>query len=58
MKKIVYEPFEKYQKTADMTVYDFLINFDHHVAKLRNYNIKFPEHWLVYRALKIANLSQ
>ena len=55
---ISYETFEKYQRPSDMSVCDYLIEFDRLTARLSDYEIKLPEPVLAYRALKSVNLSQ
>ena len=40
---MAYESFEKYQRQNDTPVEYFLINFDRHVAKLKEHNILLPE---------------
>ena len=55
---IAYETFEKYQRPSDMSVCDYLIEFDRLTAKLKDYQIQLPEPVLAYRALKSANLTQ
>ena len=54
---MAYKSFEKYQRQNDTLVEDFLINFDRHMAKLKEHNILLPEPVLAYRALKSGNLS-
>ena len=55
---ISYETFEKYRRPSDMSVCDYLIEFDRLTARLSDYEIKLPESVLADRALKSANLSQ
>ena len=55
---IAYETFERYQRPSDMSVCDYLIEFDRLTAKLTDHSIKLPEPVLAYRALKSANLTQ
>ena len=54
---MAYKSFEKYQRQNDTSIEDFLINFDRHMAKLKEHNISLPGPVLAYRALKSANLS-
>ena len=52
-----YETFEKYSRPSEMTIADYLIEFDRMNAQLSVHNIKLPEPVLAYRALKSANLT-
>ena len=54
---ICYENFENYHRECNTSINDYLIQFDRHVAKLREFQITLPEPVLAYRALKSANLS-
>ena len=54
---ICYENFENYHRECNSSINDYLIQFDRHVAKLREFQITLPEPVLAYRALKSANLS-
>ena len=54
---ISYENFENYHRERNTSINDYLIQFDRHVAKLREFQITLPEPVLAYRALKSANLS-
>ena len=52
-----YENFENYHRECNTSIKDYLIQFDRHVVKLREFQITSPEPVLAYRALKSANLS-
>ena len=54
---ICYENFENYHRECNTSINDYLIQFDRHVAKLREFQITLPEPVLAYHALKSANLS-
>ena len=54
---MAYKSFEKYQRQNDTPFEDFLINFNCHMAKLKEHNILLPEPVQAYRVLKSANLS-
>ena len=54
---ICYENFENYHRECNTSIKDYLIQFDRHVAKLREFQITLPKPVLAYRALKSANLS-
>ena len=54
---ICYENFENYHQEHNTSINDYLIQFDRHVAKLREFQITLPELVLAYRALKSATLS-
>lgn len=41
----------------DTLTYKFLINFEHHVTRLKEHNITLPDPILAFRALKSANLT-
>ena len=49
--------YENYHREYNTSINDYLIQFDRHVAKLREFQITLPEPVLAYRALKSANLS-
>ena len=55
---MAYESFESYVRLSDMSVTDFLIEFDRLVAKLKDHAIVLPDAVIAYRSLKSANLSQ
>lgn len=40
-----------------MSIDDYLINFEHYVAKLKHHNILLPELILTYKALESLNLT-
>ena len=52
-----YENFESFSRGSTVPMNEYLIHFDRHVAKLKEYNIILPEPVLAYRVLKSANLS-
>ena len=54
---ICYENFKNYHRECNTSINDYLIQFDRHIAKLREFQITLPEPVLAYRALKSANLS-
>ena len=54
---ICYENFENYHREHNTSINDYLIQFNRHVAKLREFQITLPELVLAYRALKSANFS-
>lgn len=51
------ESFEQYRRQNNMSIDDYLINFDDHVTKLKDHNMQLPEPVFAYRALKCANLT-
>ena len=52
-----YDKFEKYSRSSEMTIVDYLIEFDRMTAQLKLHKIILPEHVLVYRVLRSANLT-
>ena len=52
-----YKTFENYQRPPGTSLEDFLIEFDRHVAKLKDFNILLPEPVLAFRALKSSNIT-
>ena len=54
---ICYENFENYHRERNTSINDYLIQFDRHVAKPREFQIILPEPVLAYCALKSVNLS-
>ena len=54
---MTYENFESFSRETTVPMNDYLISFDRHVARLKEYNIILPEPVLAYRALKSASLS-
>ena len=54
---ICFENFENYHWECNTSINDYLIQFDRHVAKLREFQITLPEPVLAYRALESANLE-
>ena len=54
---VAYDNFEKYIRPPDMSITDYLNEFDRMTAKLKVYKITLPEPVLAYRALQSANLS-
>ena len=54
---ICYENLVNYHRERNTSIHDYLIQFDRHVAKLREFQIILPEPVLAYHALKSANLS-
>ena len=54
---ICYKNFENYHRECYTSINDYLIQFDPHIAKLREFQIILPEPVLAYCALKSANLS-
>ena len=55
---ISYDKFERFSCPSEMTINDYLIEFERMVAQLKVYNIVLPEPVLAYRALKSANLTE
>ena len=54
---ICFENFENYHWECNTSINDYLIQFDRHIAKLREFQITLPELVLAYRALESANLE-
>ena len=54
---ICYKNFENYHRERNASINDYLIQFDRHIVKLREFQMILPEPVLAYRALKSANLS-
>ena len=54
---LTYKIFKGYRRQPDSSTEDFLINFDQHVTKLKDFNIFLPEPVLAFRTLKNANLT-
>ena len=52
-----YDKFEKYIRPSEMSITDYLIEFERMTAKLIVHKITLPEPVLAYRALRSANLS-
>ena len=53
----VFETFETYKRPTEMSIGDYLIQFDRLVAKLKDNAIVLPEPVLAYRVLKSAGLN-
>ena len=54
---LAYKTFDGYPRQPVISIEDFLINFERHVAKLKDFNILLLEPVLAFRALKSANLT-
>ena len=54
---ICYDKFERYSKPSEMSITDYLVEFERMTEKLKNYDISLPEPVLAYRCLRSANLS-
>ena len=54
---ICYDKFERYSRPQEMTINNYLIEFERMVAQLKIHKIVLPEPVLAYRALRSANLS-
>ena len=52
-----YDKFERYNRPSEMTIADYLIEFDRMTAQLKLHKIILPEHVLAYRFLSSANLT-
>ena len=52
---ISYENFESYHCEPQISLNDYLIEFERHISKLREFQIILPEPVLTYRALKSTN---
>ena len=55
---ISYDKFEWYSRPSEMTINDYLIEFERMVAQLKIYKIVLPEPVLAYRVLRSANLTE
>ena len=53
-----YEEFETYSRPADMSIDDFISDFERLYNKVKAYKIELPDPVLAYRVLKSANLVQ
>ena len=51
---ICYENFENYHRECNTSINDYLIQFDRHVAKLREFQITLPEPVLAYPCSEIC----
>ena len=52
-----YDKFERYSRPSEMTIADYLIEFDRMTAQLKLHKIILPEPVLAYRVLRSANLT-
>ena len=52
-----YHKFERYSRPSEMTIADYLIEFDRMTAQLKLQKIILPEPVLAYRVLRRANLT-
>ena len=55
---VAYEEFETYSRPADMSIDNFISDFERLYNKIKAYKIELPDPVLAYRVLKSANLSQ
>ena len=53
---ICYDKFERYSRPSEMTITDYLIEFERMTAKLKDHDISLPEPVLAYRALRIDHV--
>ena len=53
---LVYDNFEKYTRPTDMSITDYLNEFERMTAKLKVYKIILPEPVLAYRVLRGVNI--
>ena len=54
---ICYDKFERYSRPSEMSITDYLIEFERMTAQLKDHDILLPEPVLAYRALRSANLT-
>ena len=52
-----YDKFGRYSRPSEMTIVDYLIEFDRMTAQLKLHKIILPEPVLAYRVLRSANLT-
>ena len=55
---ICYDKFERYSRPSDMSITDYLVEFERMIEKLKVYEIALPQPVLAYRALRSANISE
>ena len=53
-----YDRFEKFQRSPDMTMSDFIIQFERNLSKTKSYGTTMSSDILAYRLLKSANVSE
>ena len=53
-----YDKFERFQRPADMSMKDFVIEFERLVSKTRSHGTAMSEDILAYRLLRSANISE
>ena len=54
---ICYDKFERYARGSEMSITDYLVEFERMTEQLKNYDISLPQPVLAYRALRSASLS-
>ena len=53
-----YDRFEKFQRSPDMSISDFIIEFERLLSKTKSYGTTMSSDILAYRVLKSANISE
>ena len=54
---ICYDKFERYVRPSEMSIADYLVEFERMNEQLKTYDISLPEPVLAHRALRSANIS-
>lgn len=54
---VAYEDFCEYRRPANVTIKDYMVEFNIKYAKLKTYSMELPDGVLAYYVLKCANLS-
>ena len=55
---MAYDKFEKFQRSPDMDIKEYINEFESLYDKIRAHNMELPDGVLAYRVLKNANISQ
>ena len=55
---ICYDKFERYSRPSEMSITDYLVEFERMIEQLKIYEISLPGPVLAYRALRSANISE